>query len=124
MKVIKQFCFFVIGIFAVAISGCYYDNEEELYPNAPECVTDSLTYNAHMKTIIDTRCAISGCHVSGGTGNGIFTNYAGIKAKVDNGSLHERVVVRKDMPPAGSTQLNECQIQQFDTWIAGGAPEN
>lgn len=125
MKQVRQFLVLLLCMGTFVISGCYYDNEEELYQYYNEqnqCVTDSLTYAAHIASIISAHCATSGCHVAGGTGNGIFQNYAAVKAKVDNGSLRERVVVRKDMPPSGP--LNSCQIQQIDAWITAGAPEN
>lgn len=99
---------------------CYYDNEEELYPGDSDCNTAGLTYQNTIKTLIDTRCAVSGCHVSG-TGRVVLTTYQGVKAIVDDGRLTQRVIVEKTMPPAGP--LPSCSIRQLEQWIADGAPE-
>lgn len=108
----------------VSWSGCYYDNEEELYEhyyNQNKCDT-AVTFSNTILPIIKGNCAISGCHVAGGSGNGIFENYDNVKAKVDNGTLRNRVLVQKDMPPA--QPLNDCQLQQIEIWLDEGAPDN
>ena len=107
------------------IPGCYYDNEEELYElwyAQNVCDTLNVSYSQDIKPIIDGQCATTGCHIAGGTGNGIFDNYNGVKAKVDNGSMMQRVVVSRDMPP--STPLSDCNVQKFEAWINAGAPNN
>ena len=105
-------------------SSCYYDNEEELYEyyNAQNtCDTTAVSFSNDIMPMIQGNC-ITGCHVAGGSGSGIFENYAEIKAKVDNGSMNNRVVVQRTMPPGGS--LTECQILQLQAWILKGAPNN
>ena len=114
-------------LFAVlsVLGGCYYDNEEELYEywyQQNTCDTVDVSFQEDIFPIIQGNCATTGCHVAGGSGNGIFENYANVKAKVDNGSFHNRVVVQRDMPP--SQPLNDCQIAQIDSWINQGAPDN
>lgn len=115
----------VLVLITLAMSSCYYDNEEELYAEyyaSQTCDTVSVSYNDMIRPIIESTCNTTGCHVAGGTGNGIFTNYAGLKAKVDNGSVYDRVVVQRNMPP--NTRLNDCQINLIDAWINQGALEN
>lgn len=107
-------------------SSCYYDNEEELYEYYNElnpCDTAAVSFASDIMPMIQGNC-ISGCHVAGGTGQGagIFENYAEVKAKADNGSLMNRVVVVQDMPSGGS--LTDCQISQVQAWILNGAPNN
>lgn len=108
-----------IVMISIATEGCYYDNEEELYP-----ITDSteITYTKNIQPIIANNCAIPGCHVPGGSGSGDFTSYSGVKAKVDNGTFHQRVIVEKTMPPAGPLGNNQLQI--LEKWINAGAPNN
>lgn len=109
----------------LAMSSCYYDNEEELYAEyyaSQTCDTVSVSYNTSIRPIIESTCNTSGCHVPGGTGIGIFTNYAGVKDKVDNGSMFERVIVQRNMPP--NTNLNDCQINLVRAWINQGALDN
>ncbi|MAC94992.1 MAG: hypothetical protein CMC96_05790 [Flavobacteriales bacterium] len=113
---------FVLGILSVLFFfGCYYDNEEELYGGTP-CNVVSVSFSKDIMPLIQTECAISGCHVQGGAGNGVFENYQNIKSKVDNGSLNNRVLVQRDMPP--SSPLSNCQIEFIEEWIKQGAPNN
>lgn len=123
MKIFKYSIFFIL---LLSLEACYYDKEDELYEYYNlhnNCNTVStVKYSVHIQPIIKGNCAISGCHTAGGSGNGIFDNYAGIKAKVDNGSLRQRVVVDKSMPP--SQALNNCQIQLINAWIDAAAPNN
>ena len=119
MKRLPQFL--LLGIVCAYFASCKYDNEEDLYPNS-SCDTTDVVYDNEIELIVQAQCATTGCHVSGGSGSGIFENYAGVKAKVDNGSFLNRTVVLRDMPSNGS--LSECNIQKITTWIANGAPKN
>ena len=110
------FCFFLTG-------GCEYNAEEELYPNTT-CDTVNVSFEKDIEPIIENNCAISGCHVAGSGAGGIYNNYNRIKAKVDNGSLHERVVVQQNMPPPDKGAITDCQIDKMDAWINQGAPHN
>lgn len=108
------------------LTSCYYDNEEELYEyynQSNPCDTSNVSFANDIMPMIQGNC-ITGCHVAGGSasGSGIFENYAEVKAKVDNGSLLNRVVVVQDMPSGGS--LTDCQISQVQAWILNGGPNN
>lgn len=110
------------GLLATA---CFFDNEEDVYQyyyEANQCDSTGITFTQHIEPIIRGKCATTGCHVAGGTGNGIFESYGGVKEKVNNGSLLRRTVVERNMPPSGP--LSECQMKQIRAWIAAGAPEN
>jgi len=50
----------VMSIMVLGFTGCYYDNEEELYPQAPECDTLNVTYSATIALIMETNC--NDCH--------------------------------------------------------------
>lgn len=106
---------------ALLLGGCYYDNEEELYPST-FCDVANVTWSGTIKPIVDATCATPGCHVAGGTGPGDFTTYAGVKAKVDDGSFRNQVLVSQAMPPTGP--LNDCSLQQINVWLNADAPEN
>lgn len=101
--------------------GCYYDNEEELY-GGTSCNVVSVSFSEDIMPLIQTECAISGCHVQGGGTPVIYDNYQNVKAKVDDGTLKDRVLVRRDMPPSGP--LSSCQIAYIEEWINQGAPNN
>lgn len=103
--------------------GCYYDNEEELYQFVNgQCDTTAVSYADDIVPLLQGQCNTAGCHTAGGTGNGIFENHAAVLAKVNNGSMQDRVLDQRDMPPAGT--LSDCQIATFQAWLTAGAPDN
>lgn len=89
--------------------------------NNVDCSTINSSYSTNVKPIIDGNCLSSGCHNSGSS-NGDFTVYAGIKAKVDNGSINNRVIQQKNMPFTSS--LSTEQLIKIKCWINSGAPNN
>ena len=108
-------------LFTLALYSCYNDNEEELY-GPVSCDVSNVTYSNEVIAIINSSCATTGCHVSGGTGPGNFTSYNDLKATVDNGTFENRVLIQKTMPP--STPLSDCDLQILQTWLDEGALQN
>lgn len=114
------------GVLIAGSTGCYYDVEEELYPlsgGGGACDTagfGALTYTNGIKPVFDTYCATAGCHVSGGA-PGNFTSYSGIQPKVNDGSIEQRSIVDRDMPPAG---MPSCDRAKLKAWLDAGAPQN
>ncbi|MBK8497361.1 MAG: hypothetical protein IPL52_00755 [Flavobacteriales bacterium] len=109
---------------ALFAPGCYYDNEEELYPNS-FCDTVNVNYGGGIKSIIDASCAIPGCHVAGGTGTGDFTDFNQLIGQIQNGRLLPSI--RRDasaipMPPSGA--LRDCELRRIELWVAAGAQNN
>ncbi|PCH66762.1 MAG: hypothetical protein COC01_07310 [Bacteroidetes bacterium] len=120
MKLLRNLL--VLVSIAVLLHSCA--KEQAADPNAgntTDCDSTKVTYCYPVKDIIASSCE-SGCHEPNGTGNGNFTTYSGIKAKVDNGSFENRVLVLKNMPPSSS--LTTAQLQDLQTWFDNGAPEN
>ncbi len=81
-------------------------------------VLSGVSYASSVKTIIDTECATSGCHVSG-TGRQNFTvfatvqaNAAGIKSRTQSG----------DMPRNGTLSQEEKDL--IACWVDDGAKNN
>ena len=87
MKKSKLLFFVIIVLSGYLLNGCYYDNAEELYPGSLNCDVSNLSYDLVIKPIIDSNCAISGCHVSG-TGRKDLSTYQGVKDVVDDGRRH------------------------------------
>jgi hypothetical protein len=117
MKKSKTFFFLIFIMSGSLLNGCYYDNAEELYPGSLNCDVSNLSYDLVIKPIIDSNCAISGCHVSG-TGRKDLSTYQGVKDVVDDGRLNQNVVVEKTMPPSGA--LSTCNIAKIEAWIQDG----
>jgi len=122
IKLFKYSRYMITILFLILFfQGCYYDNVEELYPGANNCDITNTSFQAVIKPIIDTNCAVSGCHVSG-TGRKDLTTYQGIKDVVDDGRLEQHVIIQKDMPP--SQPLSICNREALKAWIADGASSN
>lgn len=116
MKVLSKINWFLF-LFAFAMVGCYYDVESELYPT--DCEIMDPTYQNAVEEIITRNCAVSGCHVSGGTGPGDLTEFGNVQSIVSDGSFENRVLVSQDMPPNSS--LTNCELQILNTWLSNGA---
>lgn len=107
---------------ALLLPGCYYDTEEELYPST-FCDTSAVTWSLTIQPLVETECAIPGCHVPGVQSPDLST-YAGVKAVADDGRLRGVTILGDPffMPPSG--QLPSCKQQQIQTWLDAGAPNN
>lgn len=95
-------------------------------PISTDCSNIVASYANDIQPIMNSSCAISGCHVVGFS-SGDFTSYSGLKAKVDDGTVKNRTIVQMNMPPAnssGPTTLTMTQIDLLNCWIEAGAPEN
>lgn len=108
-------------LFILATSSCEFNNEEELYGKETEPPAE-VSFSTDIFPIIQMSCATTGCHIQGGFANGIFEDYDGVNAKVKNGSLRQRVLVEKDMPPGGS--LSDKELAIIKAWLDNGAPNN
>ncbi|MEM9024265.1 MAG: cytochrome c [Bacteroidota bacterium] len=110
-------------MFLWLIHACTDDKMEIEVPVAGECDTIQASFSNDVNPIIQSRCAIPGCHVGGTTANGVYLTYDGVFEKVSNGSLINRVVVQRTMPPSGPALTDE-EIRTFRCWIESGGPDN
>ena len=101
-------------------------------PITTKSLCDSLNvkYLTDIKPIIIARCAVNGCHKSGGSAPGDFTTYAGVSPNADaplgNGKLRNRVLIGLPtfswMPASGPIPVAERE--KIDCWLKSGAPNN
>jgi len=121
---------FVFGIVLASLviqTGCYYDNEEDLYPFKEMCDTSAVTLSGVIKPILQPNCY--SCHsaaASGAAGAGInLEDYGNLKGWADNGKLLCAVEHGDNcspMPKGG--KLRECDILKIAAWISAGALDN
>lgn len=109
----------LLGVCLNVIISCKKNKKDDL--NNLDCSKISSSFAANVKPIMEGSCLTSGCHNAGST-NGDFTSYAGIKAKVDNGSMDNRVIQTKNMPLSGSLSMD--QLKKIKCWLNSGAPNN
>lgn len=115
--------FAVISVF----SACYYDNEEELYPNTNQtpCDTASVTLSAVVKPILNQHC--TGCHNAGFASGGVdLETYAQLASSANSGKLLSSIKHdgKASPMPKGSAKLDACSIAKIEKWIQLGAKNN
>lgn len=102
------------------MQSCTFENVEPVKAKVPAAL---ISYSATIAPINEAQC--NSCHVPQGTGNGDFSTYAGVKVKVNNGSMYARVVNMKDMPTPGSGySLTDVELAQYTAWLQQGAKNN
>lgn len=121
----KDWKYFSVLLVFLGITACTKDNISPTTPTNVDCSSLMASYANDIQPIMNSSCAISGCHVAGFS-SGDFTNYSGLKAKVDDGTVKNRTIVQMNMPPANSTgpTLTTAQLDLLNCWIEAGAPEN
>lgn len=114
------------GLLLLTLCGCYNDKEELLYPASP-CKTDSVTFSASVKPILDQNCAISGCHdAATASHNIVLDNVAGAQTVARGGRLLGAINHASGFfeMPKGQSKLDDCSIQKISKWVAEGSPNN
>lgn len=102
----------------LAFAGCSYENEEELF-GAADDIPDEVSLTDNIVPIINSKCALSGCHVSGSTfpnlsvRNNIIANAGRIKTRTRPGG---------GMPQTGS--ISNQQRDLIGRWVDQGAMDN
>jgi hypothetical protein len=82
-------------------------------------IKTNISFSNDIRTIIDTNCAVSGCHNGTQSPNftedeNIFQNASRIKNRTGSGS----------MPPAGRPDLSDEEIESIACWVDDGALDN
>ena len=115
---IKKITIVLVGFFL--LGGCYYDKEDLLYPDAANCTSLNSSFAVNVAPLIQSRCAVSGCHDAASTnGPGPLTSYGQIK----NAAVQiKSAVVSRFMPENSSLNLSE--IKTISCWVDAGAKDN
>lgn len=98
----------------LASQACTYDT----LPESQVICTDQISWSAHIKPIIETKCTLEGCH-NGSSGLPNFYQFENIKQRA---SLVKELTTARIMPRTGS--LTQAQIDSIACWVDNGAPEN
>jgi hypothetical protein len=122
----KPIVFFIISFLTLTLSGCYYDIEEELYPNAAACDTSGVTYSGTVSVLLQNNGCI-GCHsASSAQGNVVLATYNDVKSNALNGKLLGAIKHSNGYSPMpkGGNKMKECDIRKIEIWINSGTPNN
>ncbi len=126
----KIYLLLLSGIFIlVAVSACYYDSEEYLFPqSAGQCDTSNVTYTNSVVPILQNYCLA--CHSNANAptlgGNYRLQDYADVKARADDQKLYGSIAqLTGYLPmPQNSSKLDDCKIATIKKWISAGAANN
>ncbi len=114
----------VVLIGLLALTSCYNDNYQDLYPSG-SCDTTQVSYAADVWPVISARC--TGCH-SGSvpSGNILLENYNDVVIVVKNGRLlgSIRFDPGYSSMPKGGAKLSSCDIAKIEKWVNDGMPDN
>lgn len=109
----------IIGLVILSFA-CTYDNAEDLY-GIKDCPPEGVSFSDRVEPVINTNCAIPGCHTSGGqqptleTYEQISSNAERIRTRTSNGTMP---------PPASGIRLSQKDIDDIACWVDAGAPDN
>jgi hypothetical protein len=125
----KRFLFFLTPLFIIiglAISGCYYDNEEVLYKySQTPCDTNVFSYSQKVEPILRAYCYT--CHSQTSPSSGIaIEGYTTLLTYVNNHKLWGTIdhLSGYSAMPQNANKLNECNLTIIKKWIDAGAPNN
>jgi len=129
-KIKKLISLSVLSLLILSLSGCYYDNEEELYPATANCNTDNMSFSTDVWPVINSTC--TGCHGGANPAGGIklenFTDVAAASAigPGNYGSLYGAIshASGNSPMPKNSSKLNDCTVAKIKAWIDQGAQDN
>lgn len=129
---LKISTFFLSILVSVSLTSCYYDTEEELYPDSGSIVCDtvSVSYATDIVPIMNSKCSYSGCHAGSNAAAGIpLETYAGVKEYlVANKARFISSIIwdgnASNMPKSASTKMIDCNINTIRAWINAGYPNN
>jgi hypothetical protein len=84
-------------------------------------VLSGVSYNDNIVPIINTHCAISGCHNGSNAALANWTDLATVQTNADN--IKTRTT-NGTMPPAGRPDMQTAEIQAIACWVDDGALNN
>ena len=132
MKLSVYHFIFVTGAVLAVLSGCYYDNKEELHPelllNGNCDTTVVIKYSTDIQPILNNSCgANNSCHGSSSTSGIPLNAYNDTRSVAVTGKLWSAIVWdgnASQMPQGSSSQINDCYQAKIRKWIDEGAPDN
>jgi hypothetical protein len=123
MRILFRILVISIIMLTLTISGCYYDNEEDLYLGSNVCDTTNVTYSGSVSPVLAGYC--SSCH-GGSTpqANISIDNYTSVVANISRirGAINHESGF-SPMPQSGG-KISVCDLTKIDIWINQGMPNN
>lgn len=114
---------------AIFLGGCFYENEENLYPDlSKDCDTTAVTYSKSIYPILQSNCLR--CHsatenaASGGNLN--FDDFDLFRQLAVSGIVFGSITHNtNNIPmPKNGPKIDTCSITKIKIWIDHGAINN
>jgi len=120
MKKLSLLTLLMLGLFIVA---CSDGEDPDPEPEPEVCETMGMRYDTTMRDILNTNCATAGCHEPG-TNTFPMHNWDAAKAAVSFGRISGAINHEAGFSPMprGMDKLDQCTIDQIDSWLDDGAP--
>jgi len=115
MKKIQIIALFFLLFTSILISSSCKDDPVDEF----DCA--GITFSNDIAPIIASKCATTGCHVSGFM-FGDYTTYDGLQDDAQDGTMEQEVIIDKTMPQVGT--LTQDELEKFQCWFDDGAPNN
>ena len=119
----KNIIFLLIWI---AAYGCYWENEETLYPDSGMCDTTFVSYSEDIVPILTNNCYV--CHSNQNAPDKTFglalENYEDV---VSYSAVIPHVINQEKgylAMPRNTAKLDACLINKIEAWINDGSPDN
>ncbi|MEM6630695.1 MAG: hypothetical protein AAF694_13530 [Bacteroidota bacterium] len=124
----------ILGLCILLAAGCYYDNEEELYPEgtaqnpnepAAACDTTEVSFSLAVFPIIQSNCLP--CHsASRSSGNVVLEDHGDVLVEVNSGRLMGTITHSPGFSPMprNANKLPDCEISTVQAWVKQGAENN
>ena len=116
-----------LALLALFVTGCYYDNEELLYPQVSGlCDTTAVTYGGSIQPMLSRNCYA--CHSNAnapGFGDNIRLElYSDVKANLQR--VYGAITWHSGFSrmPKNAAKLDDCSIRMFELWMQNDAPND
>lgn len=94
--------------------------------NNVDCTGITATYSGQIKAIMDSNCALSGCHTSQSPQSGYaLDTYSGTSAGASNSNFLCSINWDNGCQkmPQGGSKLSDGDIQLLSCWVQDGKPQ-
>jgi hypothetical protein len=114
----------IVGSLSAALFLACGDKQNPLGDSTtPDASGTVVSYSQTIAPLMAANCAMSGCHGGANPTMGIgLDTYDNVKTYA---ALSNKEIKASSMPPSGSgLVLSAADIQNFQDWVAAGAPNN
>ncbi len=122
MSKVNQFLIFGILFFMLSCS----KDETSNTNNSLDCSANKPTYKNDIASILNSSCALSGCHSAASKSAGFdLSTFSGAKSASGSGSFLKSIKHESGSSkmPQGGSKLPDATITKIECWIKNGTPE-